>query len=351
MSIDKLRCEIDQLDVRLVKLLNLRARVALEIAKAKKKQGEARYCPDREKQVLNRLLGLNPGPLSTSAIEAIYREIMSSSLSQYKPLVVAYLGPQASFTHQAAIKKFGSQITYSAADTITEVFTDVEKGNADYGVVPIENSNEGAITHTLDMFVDSDLKICAQIILEVSHNLLANCPNSRIKRIYSNPQVFAQCRSWLEKNLLNAEKIEVSSTARAAQIAVKEKNSACIAALLAANIYKLRVLAKSIEGSPHNVTRFLVISKNEIKPTGIDRTSILFSIKDKIGALYDILISFKKYRINLTKIESRPSKKKVWDYYFFVDLIGHYKDSKVKSSFKELEKKCKFFKVLGSYPV
>ena len=351
MNLDELRRKIDRLDSRLVNLLNQRARIALAVAKAKKTKGETRYSPDREKQILNRLLRSNKGPLSSESVEAIYREIMSSSLAQYKPLVIAYLGPQASFTHQAALKRFGSQVVYSPSHSITDVFSEVEKGSADYGVVPIENSIEGAITHTLDMFVDSDLKICAQIILEISHNLLGNCAKSKIKRIYSNPQVFAQCRNWLEKNLTNIEQIEVSSSARAAQIVRKRRNSACIASILAAKIYKLKVVAQNIEDSPHNVTRFLVISRYEINPTGSDRTSLLFSIKDKIGALHDMLLPFKKYRINLTKIESRPSKKKAWDYYFFIDLVGHYKDNRVKKALVVLEGKCKFLKILGSYPV
>jgi len=351
MNLKMLRRKIDELDARLINLLNQRARFAFAIAQAKKSKGQSRYSPDREKEIFNRILRINRGPLSSAAIEAIYREIMSSSLAQYNPLIIAYLGPQASFTHQAALKRFGSQVTYSPCDSITDVFAEVEKGIADYGVVPIENSIEGAITHTLDMFVNSDLKICAQIILEVSHNLLGNCPRSRIKHVYSNPQVFAQCRSWLERNLARVEKIEVSSTTRAAQIAKKQNFSACIASLLAAKIYKLKVIARGIEDSPHNITRFLVISKHEINPTGSDRTSLLFSIKDRIGALHDMLIPFKKYRINLTKIESRPSKKKAWDYYFFVDLVGHYKDSRVKKALEELEGKCKFLKILGSYPV
>jgi len=351
MSLKGLRHKINQIDTRLINLLNQRANVTLEIANTKRNRGQARYSPDREKQIINRLININRGPLSSKAIEDIYREIMSSSLAQEKPLMVAYLGPEASFTHQAALKKFGSQVIYSASNSITDVFGEVEKGNADYGVVPIENSIEGAITHTLDMFVDSDLKICAQVVLEISHSLLCNCQKSKIKRIYSNPQVFAQCRSWLENNLANIEKIEVSSTARAAQIVKKARNAACIASLLAAKIYKLRVIAEAIEDSPHNITRFLVISKYEFNPTGSDRTSLLFSIKDKVGALHDMLIPFKKNRINLTKIESRPSKKKAWDYYFFVDLVGHYKDKKLKKALGELENKCKFLKILGSYPV
>lgn len=351
INLDKLRDKIDKLDAHLVKLLNQRARITREIAKIKKLQGQARYCPDREKQIFSRLRQLNRGPLPNAALEGVYKEIMSGSLTQCKPLVVAYLGPQASFTHQAALKKFGSQAKYVALNSISEIFSEVEKQGADYGVVPIENSIEGAITHTLDMFTDSDLKICAQIILEITHNLLANCPQSKIKRVYSNPQVFAQCRMWLERNLPLAEKIEVSSTARAAQLAAKEKNSASIAAALAAGIYKLKVVVPNIEDSPHNITRFLVISRHEINPSGSDRTSILFSIKDRVGALQDMLVPFKKHRINLTMIESRPSKKKAWDYYFFIDLVGHYKQRNVLIALKELEDKCRFLKILGSYPV
>jgi chorismate mutase/prephenate dehydratase len=227
----------------------------------------------------------------------------------------------------------------------------VERGGADYGVVPIENSIEGAVSHTLDMFVDSDLKICAQIILDVAHNLLANCPKDKIRRVYSNPQVFGQCRLWLQEDLAQAEKIEVSSTTRAAQIATREKYSACIASTLAARVYKLKVIAADIEDSPHNITRFLVIGKTEVPSTGEDKTSIMFSIKDRVGALQGMLIPFKKHRINLTKIESRPSKKKAWDYYFFVDLEGHLSNPGVKKALSELESKCTFLKVLGSYPV
>jgi chorismate mutase/prephenate dehydratase len=195
------------------------------------------------------------------------------------------------------------------------------------------------------------LKICAQIILDVAHNLLANCPEDKIKRVYSNPEVFGQCRIWLQENLGGVEQIEVASTTRAAQIAAKEKNSACIASTLAACVYKIKILARDIEDSPHNITRFLVIGKNDVKPSGKDRTSIMFSVKDRIGALHDMLVPFKKYGINLTKIESRPSKKKAWDYYFFVDLEGHRDNPKVKKALLELENKCKFLKVLGSYPL
>jgi len=351
MSLRTSRKKIDTLDKKITRLLNLRAKVTLDIAKIKRKSGTSVYSPDREREVLRKIALANKGPLDISALEAIYREIMSSSLSLEKPLKIAYLGPEATFTHLAALKRFGSQVEYVACESISLVFLDVEKDTADFGVVPIENSIEGAVTHTLDMFVDSDLKICAQIILDVSHNLLGNYPKDKIRRVYSNPQVFGQCRIWLQENLPCAEKIEVSSTTRAAQIAAREKYSACIASLLAAKVYKLKVIASDIEDSPHNITRFLVVGKTIVGQTGLDKTSVLFSIKDRVGALHDMLLPFKKYRINLTKIESRPSKKKAWDYYFFVDLEGHQYNPKVKRALLELENKCTFLKVLGSYPI
>jgi len=351
MNLKKLRKKIDGIDSNITKLLNLRAEITADISRIKQKSGASVYSPDREREVLRRLALENKGPLSSAALEAIYSEIMSSSLSLGKPLRIAYLGPEASFSHLAALKRFGSQVEYVPCDSISDAFLEVERDTADYAVVPIENSIEGAVSHTLDMFVESDLKICSQIILDVAHNLLANCPKNKIKRAYSNPQVFGQCRIWLQDNLPWAEKVEVSSTTRAAQIAGREKYSACIASLLAAKIYKLKVLACDIEDSPHNVTRFLVIGKTSAGPTSHDKTSILFSIKDKVGALHNMLLPFKKYRLNLTKIESRPSKKKAWDYYFFVDLQGHSDNPKVKRALGELDKKCKFLKILGSYPV
>lgn len=351
MKLKNLRRQIDNVDKKIVRLLSNRAKISSEIGSLKLESGLGIYSPDREREVLKKIKLFNKGPLNSVALEAIYREIMSSSLSLNKALKVAYLGPQATFTQLAAIKRFGSQVEYLPCNSITEVFTEVEKDAADYGVVPIENSIEGAVSHTLDMLVDSDLKICAQVILYVSHNLLANCPKLKIKRIYSNPQVFGQCRLWLQENLPHAEKIDVFSTTQAAQMAAREKKSACIASLLAARAYRLKVITKDIEDSPHNITRFLVIGKSEVAKTGSDRTSIIFSIKDKVGALQDMLMPFKKHRINLTKIESRPSKKKAWDYYFFVDLEGHKENTKVKSALRELENKCRFLKILGSYPV
>ncbi|MDD5476916.1 MAG: prephenate dehydratase [Candidatus Omnitrophica bacterium] len=351
MSLDRLRNEIDSLDCKLIKLLNLRAEATKKIGKIKINTGKSIYTPEREMEVLRKIISLNNGPLKNGALEAIYREIMSAGLALEKLLKIAYMGPQASFSNLAALKRFGSQMSYIACGSIPEVFLEVERGAADYGVVPVENSIEGAVTHTLDMLVDSDLKICSQVILDVSHNLLANCAKDKIRRVYSNPQVFGQCRIWLQKNLPNAELVDVSSTTRAAEMAKKEKNSAAIASLLASKVYGLKIIASGIQDSLHNITRFLVVGKNVAARTGHDKTSLLFSIKDHIGALYETLLPFRKYGVNLTKIESRPSKKKAWEYYFFVDISGHKDDAKIQKALKELEHKCTYLKILGSYPV
>jgi chorismate mutase/prephenate dehydratase len=352
MEINKLRNKVDSIDSQVLKLLNDRARVILGIGKLKAKTNGAIYVPEREKEVYKKIAAKNPGPLSAESLKAIYREIMSSSFELERPLVIAYLGPECTFTHLASLKKFGSSVTYKACATITDIFNEVEKGMADYGVVPIENSIEGAVNHTLDMFIDSDLKICSEIYLEISHNLLSKgVDKKKIKKVYSKAEVFGQCRIWLESNLPGAELIEASSTSKAAQIAVREgTSSACIASALAARKYGLKILYKSIQDNAHNVTRFLVIGKYDAMPTRDDKMSVMFSVKDRAGALHDMLVPFKKYKINMTKIESRPSKVRAWEYYFFVDLKGHCKDPKVKKALDELEMQASFVKMLGSYP-
>ena len=352
MNLKKLRKTVDSIDSRVLELLNKRAEVILDIVKVKGKLKESIYVPDREKDVYRKLLSQNSGPLPQEAVKAIYREIMSSALQLERPLKIAYLGPEFTFTHLASMKKFGSSVEYISCATITDVFSEVEKDRADYGVVPIENSIEGAVNHTLDMFIDSDLKVCSEIYLEISHNLLSKeTKKSSIKKVYSKSEVFGQCRLWLESNLPKVELIEVSSTARGAEIAAKEKGSACIAGALAASKYGLKTLYKSIEDSTHNVTRFLVIGKTSAKPTEKDKTSIMFSAKDRAGALHDMLAPFKKYKINMTKIESRPSKVRAWEYYFFVDMEGHCTKSSVSRALGELKKHSAYLKVLGSYPV
>lgn len=351
MSLTHLRKKIDVIDSKMVSLLNERARVSLEIGKEKIKTKSGIYSPNREKEVFNHLASLNKGPTTDEALKAIYREVMSSSLSLEKNLNIAYLGTEGSFTHLAANKKFGSQIKYVSCVTIPDVFKKVENEECDYGVVPIENSIEGAVTHTFDLLVDSDLRICSQILLPISHSLMSNADISKIKKIYSKWEVFGQCRNWLHENLPKAELIPTQSTTLAAQKIVKEKNAAAIGSSLAAKINNLTIIRKDIQDVSHNTTRFLVISKQDVPPTGKDRTSILFSIKDKVGALHAMLTPFYRNKINLSKIESRPSKKRAWDYYFFVDIEGHRLDKNVKSALNQLEGMCKYLKILGSYPV
>ena len=351
MNLRGLRKTVDSIDTLILELLNKRARVILDIGKMKGELKESIYVPHREKEVYEKLLAKNKGPLSGEAIKAIFREIMSGALQLEKPITIAYLGPEYTFTHMASIKKFGQSVSYYGCKTITDVFTEVEKGKVDYGVVPIENSIEGAVNHTLDMFIDSDLKICSEIFLEISHSLLSKeSKKNKIKRIYSNPQVFGQCRLWLESNMSGVDLIEVSSTAKAAEIASRQKGSACIASESAAANYGLKILARSIEDSAHNVTRFLVIGKTFANQTKEDRTSVMFSAKDRAGALHDMLVPFKKIGINLTKIESRPSKVRPWEYYFFVDLEGHCLDPKVHKALNHLRKASSYMKILGSYP-
>src|SRR5438309_755671 len=350
MNIPEHRKAIDMLDAQIVKLLNERTRHVLAIGEIKLKAGEEIYAPHRERAVLNRIDRLNEGPITNESLHAIYREIMSSALSLEKTMTIAYLGPEATFTHQAAIRRFGASLRYSSQKTISDVFTEVSKNRADYGVVPVENSTEGVVTHTLDMFVESDLKIVAQIVLPVQHCLLSNWRRSQIKKLYAHPQALGQCRGWVQNNLPRVEIIETSSNARSAEFAAREKESAAIAGVLAAEKYGLPVLEYDIQDNAANATRFLVLGRQCSPPTGKDRTSVMFSIVHEVGALYRALAPFRRYRINMTKIESRPSKRKVWEYFFFVDCDGHMNDRKVANALALLGDQCSFVKVLGSYP-
>ncbi|MBI4309772.1 MAG: prephenate dehydratase [Candidatus Omnitrophica bacterium] len=351
MNLQHLRQKIDVLDAKIVGFLNERAAITLAIGKEKIKHNHSIYAPHRELEVLRRVKALNRGPMKPEAFEAIYREVMSASLALEKPLRIAYMGPEATFSHLAALKRFGSSVDYAPCENVADVFNAVAQADADYGVVPIENSIEGIVTHTMDMLVETDLKICSQIMQDIAHNLMAKCALGQIRQIYSHPQVFGQCRQWLLKNMPGVELIPTVSTTKAAQIAAGKKNTACICAAIAAQLYGLTVLKKDIQDSAHNVTRFLVIANTDTPATGRDRTSLVFSIKDKVGALHAMLTPFMKNKINLTKIESRPSKKKAWDYYFFVDCEGHQKDPRVARALTQLEGMCKFLKILGSYPV
>src|SRR6266496_3489818 len=295
MNIPEHRKAIDKLDAKIIKLLNERTQHVLGIGAIKLKAGEEIYAPHRELTVLQRVCRLNQGPITHEALRAIYREIMSSALSLQKTMRIAYLGPEATFTQQAAIRRFGASLLYSPQKTISDVFAEVSKNRADYGVVPIENSTEGVVTHTLDMFVDSDLKIVSQIVLRVQHCLLSRCRRLQIKKLFVHPQALAQCRAWVQNHLPRAEIIETSSNARSAEFAGREKESAAIAGVLAAEKYGLRVLEYDIQDNAANATRFLVLGRQCSPPTGKDRTSLMFSIVDEVGALYRALAPFRRY--------------------------------------------------------
>ena len=350
MHIPEHRKAIDKLDAQIVRLLNERTRHVLTIGEIKRRAGEEIYAPHREQAVLNRVFRRNQGPMTNDQLRAIYREVMSSALALEKSMTIAYLGPEATFTHQAAIGRFGSSLRYAAQKAIADVFTEVSKHRADYGVVPVENSTEGVVTHTLDMFVESDLKIVAQIVLRIQQCLMSNSPRSEIRKLYAHPQSLAQCRGWIQEHLPRVEIIETSSNARSAELASKEKRAAAIGGLIAAEKYDLHVFEYDIQDNAANATRFLVLGRQCTPPTGKDRSSLMISVTDRVGALHHALAAFRRFRINLTKIESRPSKRKAWEYFFFIDCDGHVEDKKVIKAIAHLEQECSYVKVLGSYP-
>jgi len=347
-ELNRQRKEIDAIDRQIVELLHKRAKKVKDIAGIKQKENVNIYDPAREAVILKKI---KKGIFPEKAIKNIFNEIFSASRYLQKTVKVAYLGPVASYSHMAAISRFGRMTEYLSFNSIKDVFLEVEKGNADYGCVPIENSTEGAVNYTYDMFVDSDLKICSEVMLEIRHCLLSKEKDmKKIKQIFSHPQSFAQCRNWLESNLPGVKLIEVSSNSKGAELATKMKNSAAVAGELAAITYKLNILASDIQDIADNITRFFIIGNQINKKTSDDKTSIMVSIKDKVGALYSLLRPFQKYGINLTNIESRPSKKKAWDYLFFVDFKGHIDEKKVIKALAEVEKYCGEVKILGSYP-
>ncbi len=352
MDLDTLRKHIDEIDQQVLKLLNERVRHAAEIGRIKREQGAPIYVASREEQVLSKLAGLNKGPLGDAAIRAIYREIMSAAIALEKPMQVAYLGPEATYTHQAAIKKFGESIEYVAAPAIPDVFNLVASEEADHGVIPIENSTEGAVSHSMDMFFESDLKICAQIFLPISHSLISQSPLEGIKRVYSKDQAIGQCRKWLHAHLSEASLQTCDSTTQAVQIAKDDPEAAAIASVLASDLYGVPVVKEGIQDRVDNTTRFLVIGKKSSGyVSGVEfKTSFLLSVDHKAGALERALGAFSKRGLNLSKIESRPSGKAAWEYSFFVDAMGHYEEPAVAEAVVELESICPFVKWLGSYP-
>ena len=350
MTLEPLRERIDQIDHELVKLLNERAQVVIEIGKDKNKTGGQIYAPDREKQVLEKIKAVNEGPLPDRTLFAIWRELMSGSFALERPLRIGYLGPEGSFTHNAAMLKFGQSVEYEPLTDIRSTFDEVSKGHCDLGLVPIENTTGGGVIETLDAFTDSDVKICAEVLMAIHHNLMANCPLEKIEKIYSKPEVFAQCRNWLTATFKEAKTISVASTAKAAQMAAEEKGAAAIGSAIAAELYGLKMVCENIEDITNNVTRFLAISRDDSRPTGEDKTAIVFSTAHKAGALADVLDVFKKHDINLTNIESRPSKKREWEYYFFMDFLGHRTDKNIIKGLDAARKHCLQLSILGSFP-
>jgi chorismate mutase/prephenate dehydratase len=356
MNLDSLRHKIDRLDGRIVELLNQRLALAADIGRLKRRKDGRVYVAEREDAVLRKVCGRNRGPIKDAALRAIYREVMSAAIALEKPLLIAYLGPEATNTHQAAMKKFGASVDYQGMTTIADIFTAVEKGEADCGVIPIENSTEGSVRDALDLFIDSDLKVVAQIYQEISHALISVSALEKITKVYSKDQALAQCRMWLQRHLPHAQILSAASTATAVQIARATPGAAAVASPLAAEHYGVPVVVPNIQDKSDNTTRFFVIGRQPSGSVGSgrDMTSFLISLGDDAaahpGALLKMLMPLAKRGINLSKIESRPSKKRPWDYYFFIDVTGHYDDPSMREAVARLCRFCPMVKWLGSYP-
>jgi chorismate mutase/prephenate dehydratase len=351
MGLAEWRARIDDLDRQLLDILNQRAALVHEVGQAKREVGAPVHAPEREHAIVERLLALNRGPLPADAVRAVWREIFSAARALQRPFRVAYFGPPATFTHLAALRQYGDSAEYLPVRSIPEVFAEVEHERADTGVVPVENSTEGVVSHTLDRLIDSELLISGEVQLEIHHYLLSRARDlAEVKEVVSHPQALAQCRDWVDRNVPHADVAEVGSTAAAAERALDAPHVAAIASELAARIYGLPVLRERIEDLAHNVTRFLVVGRHPVGPTGRDKTSLLLSIKDEVGTLYRILEPLSTERVNLTKIESRPTRRRPWEYVFFVDFEGHQADPAVQHVLAALRDRCLFLKVLGSYP-
>ena len=353
-TLDELRKRIDGIDNQLLALISERARCAQQVATVKKQVDEdaVYYRPEREAQILRSVMKKNPGPLGNEEVARLFREIMSACLALEQPVSVAYLGPEGTFTQEAAIKHFGHSAVSVPMTAIDEVFREVLSDSANYGVVPVENSTEGVVNHTLDNFLESTLKICGEVELRIHHHLLIgpNTKPDKITRVYSHAQSLAQCRKWLDSNYPNVERIAVNSNAEAARMVKGEWNSAAIAGDMAAELYGLEKLNQRIEDHPDNSTRFLIISKDSVPPSGDDKTSIIVSVHNKPGALHDILAPFHKAGIDLTRIETRPSRVGKWAYVFFMDFRGHLEDVGVTAVLNELRSQVADLRILGSYP-
>jgi chorismate mutase/prephenate dehydratase len=350
-KLERLRRKVRAKDKEIVRLLNERAQLSVEIGKVKGEGGMPIYDPAQEAKVHEYLQELNAGPLSQKALTTIFREIISASRDLQKPMTIAYLGPEATFSHLAARLHFGESSIYLPQTGISRVFDEVEKGSVDWGVVPVENSLEGSINMTLDRLITTPLQISAEIYLRIGQCLISPAENIRdIKKVYSIPHALAQCQVWLKTNLPNCSLGETESTATAVQMIRGKKHEAAIGSALAGKVYGVKLLAEGIEDNPSNMTRFLVIGTRESDKTGHDKTSLIFATPHSPGSLHSALSAFSRRKINLSKIESHPVKDKLWEYSFFVDMIGHMTDKHVQSCLKELKKKTTFLKILGSYP-
>lgn len=352
MDLDQYRKQIDAIDEQIVRLLNERIQLAVEVGRVKAFAGEPIYQPVREEQVFTKLAERNQGPLGEAGLRAIYRQIISAATALQKPLAVAFLGPEATYTHQAALQNFGQMVNYLPLHTIPDVFSAVERGEADFGVVPIENSTEGAVFHSLDMLAETELKIIAQIYLQIEHCLISRSDLEGIRSVHSKDNALGQCRAWLSRRLPQADLVEVSSTSRAVLDAREDPTVAAIASRVAADLYDVPIVAENIQDNADNITRFLVIGEtaNARLGEGRDKSSYVFTLRDEVGALIRAQTPFSSRGINLTKIESRPSRRKLWDYYFFIDILGHNEDPAVQAAVDELSKICPMVKWLGSYP-
>ncbi len=351
MNLEELRNRIDEIDASLVELLNERIRDALEIGKLKNKTDQEIYVPVREKAVFDRVVSQNQGPLSEESLRAIYREIMSAAISLEREVAIAHFGQPATFTHQAARSRFGSSVKYKSYATVQEVFDAVQTRTADYGVVPIENSSEGPVNPTMDALTETPLKVYSEICLPIGHHLMSSSGPEEVTTISSHPQVLGQCRRWIAKRYPNAELLPSSSTAKAAEMASKQSNVGALASDLAAELYGLKIHDSNVQDQAGNATRFLVLARSMGASTGSDKSSVVFKVQHKAGALFEAISPFHRAALNLTKIESRPSRQKAWEYWFFVDFEGHVEEPRVQAALAELETHCIVLNVLGSYPV
>jgi chorismate mutase / prephenate dehydratase len=349
-SLAECRQRLDELDQQIVRILNARAGISVQVGRLKANGDHNIYAPEREVEVLRRVAENSEGPLSEEGLRRIYAEILSASRALQRPLRVAFLGPVGTFGYEASMRHFGLSSEFVPCRTNAEIFVVTQRGDADYGVVPVENSTEGAVNPVLDMFLESPLEICAELKLPIAQHLMGRGTIEQVRRVFSHPQALGQCRRWLADNLPNATLHEVSSTAAAAEMC-KEPDMAAVAPESASSAFDVPILVRHIEDVANNVTRFLVIGRHGSKRTGNDRTAIVFAVRDQVGALWSALGIFARHEINLSKIESRPSKRRPWEYVFFVDLMGHPDDGHVGQALETLRSECTFVKVLGSWAV